>query len=237
MCSRLSTSRTGRLRERREHHGSSGRGSLIVADATAILAVTQALRATLQRELSVVAIAPNQIAIESIDLLPTPVPVPRVTIFLYNIHEDPLLKNAAGSFAPTAPGGTGTGNVVPPPITLDLDYMICAWASVTTDEHLLLGDVLRVFHDNAELGPAALGASWAPDEAVQITLGSPSIEDQARIWTTFGFKRFKLSLYYKARAVPIASRRRFTESIVRGRELGTRGFAPPSPGDFPPGVP
>src|SRR5688572_7993776 len=127
-------------------------------DANAIFAVTQAMQQVLQRELSVVSIAPSQVVIESIDLLPSPVPVPRVTIFLYNIHEDPFLKNREGVFVPTSPG---KGEVLPAPITVDLDYMICAWASVTTDEHLLLGDVLRVFHDNAEIGPAALGPTWA----------------------------------------------------------------------------
>ena len=205
-----------------------------MADARAILAVTQAVQALLQRELSVVSLNPNQIVIESIDLLPTPVPVPRLTIFLYNIHENPFLKNQAGSFSSTSPAGSG--NAVPPPITVDLDYMICAWAATTTDEHLLLGDVLRVFHDNAELGAAALGDTWAADESVQVTLVNPSIEDQARIWTTFGFRRFKLSLYYKARVVPIASRRAFGETVVRARNTRIDDFAPAAPSDLPAGV-
>jgi hypothetical protein len=204
-----------------------------MADATAILAVTQAVQALLRREISVVAIASGQIVIESIDLIPSPVPMPRLTIFLYNIHENPYLKNQAAGFSPTTPGA---GDVVPPPLTVDLDLMICAWAQ-PTDELLLLGDVLRIFHDNSELGPAVLGPSWAPDETVQITLANPSLEDQARIWTTFGFKRFKLSLYYKARVVPIASRRALSETTVRERAQGTSGFTPPRPGDLPAGMP
>lgn len=205
-----------------------------MADATAILAVSHAIQRVLQSDLGVVNIAPNQIEIESIDLLPSPVPVPRVTIFLYNIHEDPFLKNQSGVFSPGQPAGTG--EAAPAPLTLDLDYMICAWAATTAEEHLLLGDVLGVIHDHAEISPAELGAGWAPDEAVQITLANPSIEDQARIWTTFGFKRFKLSLYYKVRVVPIASRRTFVASMVRERSEGVSAFLPPKPGDLPAGV-
>jgi hypothetical protein len=92
--------------------------------------------------------------------------------------------------------------------------MICAWAATTDEEHQLLGDIVRVLHDNPEIDAARLGPSWRADEAIQISLNNPSIEDQARIWTTFGFKRFKLSLYYKVRTVPIESKRRSEERLV-----------------------
>lgn len=193
-----------------------------MADATAILAVSNAIKSTLQAGLKLVSINENQIVIESIDLLPSPAPHPRITIFLYNLHEDPFLKNQPATFVPTA---QGTGDVLPAPLTLGLDYMICAWATTTQDEHLLLGDILRVFHDQPELGPELLGPTWRADESVQITLANPSIEDQARIWTTFGFKRFKLSLYYKVRVVPIASQRGVQATAVRERRGSVGPFA------------
>ena len=86
--------------------------------------------------------------------------------------------------------------------------------STTKEEHLVLGDVVRVLYDNAELPPAMLGAAWLPGEAVQVVLGNVSLEDQTRIWTSFGFKRFKLALYYKARIVPIGSLWYFFDEIV-----------------------
>jgi hypothetical protein len=208
-----------------------------MATANAVQQVSEALRNILQTELSVLAMPPNTVQIESIDLLPDPVPPPHVTMFLFNIHEDPFLKNRAIAIGPPGLGGApGTARSVPPPIVVDLDYMICAWMSTTREEHLVLGDVLRVFHDHAQLDASALGAGWQPDEQVQITLTNPSIEDQARIWTTFGFKRFKLALYYKVRVVPIASRRELEERLVAERSARASDFTPPSPGDLPQGV-
>ena len=182
-----------------------------MADARAILLTSRALQVVLQEELSVLSIPAGQIKIESLDLLPDPVPPPRITIFLFNVHENPYLKNQPHEITR---GADGKADVIPPPIVLDLDYMICAWAATTDEEHQLLGDIVRVLHDNPEIDAARLGPSWRADEAVQISLNNPSIEEQARIWTTFGFKRFKLSLYYKVRTVPIESKRRSGERLV-----------------------
>jgi hypothetical protein len=205
---------------------------VIVADARAILQASQGIQAILQSELTLLSIAPSQIVIESIDLLPTPTPTPRVSIFLYCIHENPFLKNQPDTVAPvTAIPGTADGSL--PPLVIDLDYMICAWTAVTPDEHLLLGDIARVLYDHSELGARDLGPSWQPDETLQISLTSPSIEDQARIWTTFGFKRFKLSLYYKVRIVPIASQRTFRERVAVEVHGPVVPFAPPEPADVP----
>lgn len=206
-----------------------------MADASAILAVSEAIRSRLQAELSLVSILPSQIFIESIDLLPDPVPPPRVTIFLYSIKENELLKNRQHEVVPVPPPGSSV--VVPPPMVLDLEYMICAWGSTTQDEHLLLGDVARVLYDAPELEPTALGPTWRPEERVQLSLHNMSIEDQARIWTTFGFRRFKLALYYRARVVPIRSERFFSETLVRERDLGPRRAAPPQETTLPREVP
>src|SRR5262245_59472561 len=160
-----------------------------MADAKAIHDVSIALQNLLQNELSVLVIPPGTVKIESIDLLPDPVPPPRITIFLYNIQEDPFLKNRGLEVTAT---GLGKVTTRPPPAVVELDYMISAWMSTTQEEHLVLGDVIRVLYDNPQIDPVALGLNWRADESVQITLVSMSIEDQARIWTTFGFKRFKL---------------------------------------------
>lgn len=206
-----------------------------MADASAIYAVSEGLRRTLQDHLALVSILPSQIFIESIDLLPDPVPPPRVTIFLYNIRENEFLKNRPHEVLPATPA-PGLTALLPPPLVLDLEYMICAWAATTQDEHLLLGDIARVFYDNSELLPISLGTSWRPHEAVQIAHANPSIEDQARIWTTFGFKRFKLSLYYRIRVVPIRSERIYGEAVVSEREADPRTRRSPVPGELPPGV-
>jgi hypothetical protein len=204
-----------------------------MADASAIHDVSVALRSVLQNELSVLAIPAGTVRIESIDLVPDPVQPPRITIFLYNIQEDPFLKNRPPELTVTGPGA---GTTQPPPTVVDLDFMISAWMSTTQEEHLILGDVLRVLYDHPQIDREALGPNWLPGESVQLTLQPISIEDQARIWTTFGFKRFKLALYYRARVIPIASQRTFPEGLVAERSGVPRGFQPPLPGELPAGV-
>lgn len=205
-----------------------------MADARAIYQVSDAFKRVLQENLSLLSITASQIFIESIDLLPDPIPRPRLTVFLYNISENPFLKNRDHQVISSV---GGTSQQVVPPCVVDLDFMVCAWAASTTDEHQLLGDVLRVMYDHAELEPVYLGAGWDPADTVQLSLHNPSIEDQARIWTTFGFKRFKLALYYKARVIPIASQRVFTSGIVQERSNAPHTIGAPNPSEVPPEVP
>jgi hypothetical protein len=204
-----------------------------MASATAIFDVSSSLETLLQAQLSVFVMPPNTVKVESIDLVPDPVQPPRISIYLFNIVENPFLKNMPGAVVASGPGAAMTS---PPPAVLDLDFMICAWMSTTKEEHMVLGDVVRVLYDNSELGPVQLGAFWAADEAVQLSLANLSLEDQTRIWTSFGFKRFKLALYYKAKVVPIASLRTFAERVVLDRGGAPTTFVPPLPGDLPAGV-
>ncbi|WP_437765338.1 DUF4255 domain-containing protein [Sorangium sp. So ce281] len=187
-----------------------------MADARAIFETSRALQRLLQEELSVLPISAAQIRVESLDLLPDPVPPPRITIFLFNLHENPYLMNQPPARRARA---TGQEDIVQPPLAIDLDYMICAWAATADEEQQLLGDVLRVLNDASELTAQQLGPAWERGEAVEIALVNPPIEDQARIWSAFGFKRFKLALYYRARSVPIASRRSTREPLTRERRI------------------
>ena len=203
-----------------------------MADSRAILDTSNALLALIKSAAETpgtpgtLNVPKGHISIESIDLLKDEIAKPHVTIFLFNIHENPLLKNQPRLVSPPKPRPGAVAPPTPqpvtiarPPMVLDLDYMICAWAAATSDEHEILGGILRLLYDHPELGPRELGEAWGEDEAVQLTLANPSIEEQARIWTTFGFKRFKLSLYYKARTVPIGSTLIERASTVIEREI------------------
>ncbi|MGK3995532.1 DUF4255 domain-containing protein [Sorangium sp. So ce1024] len=187
-----------------------------MADARAIFETSRALQRLLQEELSVLPILASQIRVESLDLLPDPVPPPRITIFLFNLHENPYLMNQPPV---TRARPAGRAEVVQPPLAIDLDYMICAWAATADEEQQLLGDVLRALNDSPALTAPQLGPAWEKDESVQLELVNPPIEEQVRLWSAFGFKRFKLALYYRASSVPIASRRTTHETLVRERHL------------------
>jgi hypothetical protein len=201
-----------------------------VATATAIFDVSTSLQNLLQSQLSVLVMPAGSVKVESIDLVPDPVPPPRLSIYLFNVQENPFLKNGQGTLTSSGPGSAA---FEPTPAVLDLDYMICAWMSTTMEEHLVLGDVVRVLYDNAELPPTVLGSMWLANEAVQVTLGNVSLEDQTRIWTSFGFKRFKLALYYKVRVVPINSMRSYGDRIILDRKGAPSTFTPTPASDLP----
>ncbi|KYF96800.1 hypothetical protein BE20_40845 [Sorangium cellulosum] len=187
-----------------------------MADAHAIFETSRALQRLLQEELSVLPISASQIRVESLDLLPDPVPPPRITIFLFNLQENPYLMNQPPV---TRARPAGQAEIVQPPLAIDLDYMICAWAATADEEQQLLGDVLRVLNDTPTIAAPQLGPAWERGEAVELALVNLPIEEQVRLWSAFGFKRFKLALYYRARSVPIASRRATREPLVRERRV------------------
>ena len=123
---------------------------------------------------------------------------PNITVFLYRIAVNPQMRNDPRR---TRPDGT----VQPPPLPLELSFLITAWAKDTRDELRLLGRILQVLHDHRELGAADLvGSSWETDDSVQLILESLPLEDHYRIWDANEVP-YRLSLTYLARVVGLSA--------------------------------
>jgi hypothetical protein len=132
-----------------------------------------------------------------------PPPQPTCTVFLYRIAVNSVMRN--GPRVPLQGGATTR-----PPLPIDLCYLITPWAKDPRDEHLIIGTIMQSLYDRAELGLAELsGASWAPDDSVQLVLEMLTLEEHFCIWDTVGMP-YRLSLTYMARIVGISS----TERIV-----------------------
>jgi len=122
---------------------------------------------------------------------------PTLTIFLYRITVNPEMRNGPRRVL-------ADGRTTRPLLPIDLHYMITAWARDTRGELAIMGRVLQVLHDRAELGPADLqGASWERDDTVQLLLESLPIEDHYRVWDTTDVS-YRLSLTYVARVIGVA---------------------------------
>jgi hypothetical protein len=63
---------------------------------------------------------------------------PTINLFLYDVRENHELRSSERSF--TRNGTTGVDS--PPPVRMDLTYLITVWATDVSDEHQLLGRVL-----------------------------------------------------------------------------------------------
>ena len=121
---------------------------------------------------------------------------PTVTIFLYRVAVNPVMRNGPRPVL-------GNGRTTRPLLPVELGYLITPWAKEPKDEHTVLGLILQGLYDRSELGPADLkGGSWGPEDSVQILLESLSTDEHYRIWDTVDMP-YRLSLTYLARIVGI----------------------------------
>jgi len=122
---------------------------------------------------------------------------PNITIFLYRIAVNSQMRNEPRRIRPD-------GTVIRQPLPLELSFLITAWAKDTRDELKIIGRILQVLYDKAELGAADLvGSSWETDDTVQLVLESLPLEDHYRIWDANEVP-YRLSLTYLARVIGIS---------------------------------
>jgi hypothetical protein len=122
---------------------------------------------------------------------------PSITIFLYRIAVNPTMRNDPRRMR-------ADGTVVRQPLPLELSFLITAWAKETRDELRIVGRILQVLYEHAEIGAADLvGTSWDKTDTVQLILESLPLEDHYRIWDAAEVP-YRLSLTYLARVIGIA---------------------------------
>jgi hypothetical protein len=139
---------------------------------------------------------------------------PHITLFLYRVTICNEVRNS--------PHRTlADGRVTRPLLPLELRYLITPWASDTADEHRILGRIIQVLYDKAELGSADLqDTSWSKDDSVQLIFESLPPEDHYRIWDTTEIP-YRLSLTYMCRVIGIEPTEKIGYPPVVEARLGT----------------
>ncbi len=194
-----------------------------MSGATAIGMVSESLRNLLDGEMTltpkpgVTILAPDEAGTE-----------PRINLFLYKIQENPVLKNMDWQVKPGSPG-----QLVPPPLSLNLFYLMTAYKQNDSQTgnalaHEILGDAMRVFYEN----PIVPG-TYLPDglvsagEQVKIMLNTLDMEELSKVWATFT-KAFRLSVLYEVSVVQLdmlpAGERTMAERV---RTIGVPGVEAP----------
>jgi hypothetical protein len=128
----------------------------------------------------------------------TNAPEPRINLYLFRIEENSAVKNR---------GWQAVGNDVlrRPPLTLNLFYVVTPYAALQADCHRVLGEVMRVFYDNAIIESTRLsGSLGSTGEELKLDLCSFNLEDLTRVWNAFNIP-YRLSVCYQARIVFIDS--------------------------------
>jgi hypothetical protein len=140
---------------------------------------------------------------------------PTVTLFLYQIVEDPSVRNRSK----TSRIINGDLKILKQPLGLCLHYMVTAWAGDRHTEQRMLGRVLRTLYDDAIIdGPELLGVLAGTPAKLHVSLAPLDLEDRARVWSAIG-QTYRLSVNYEVRVVNIDAETETTAAPVVERHL------------------
>jgi hypothetical protein len=163
----------------------------VIADVSTIIVET------LTRALDGLSSLENPIA-ELNDLSePVTTPPPKLTVFLYEIAEDPVSRNRppVRSLPPDPP------TTRKPPMALLLRYLITPWGGDPVTQHRMLGRALQTFYDDAILDGSQLTGSLAGStDSLHVTLTPLTLDQKSWIWHAIQ-KPYRLSLNYEIRVV------------------------------------
>lgn len=146
----------------------------------------------------------------------------KLSLFLYQIVENDYLKNQEMQTVNSA-------KLNQPPLVLSLFYLITTHTQNIASDHLLLGKVMQIFHDNAILRGSVLHESLVGEE-LRLILSPLSTDELNKIWSIIsGSRPYKLSVSYEVTPVRIKSMR--VREVRRVTELGPGKYLDTKVGD------
>jgi hypothetical protein len=187
-----------------------------VANSDVVASVSETLQLRLTRALSGLGTPAPFAELHDLATMPPSDP-PRVTLFLYDIVEDPTVRNRAKT---TEQVGVDL-QVRKQPLGLALHYMVTAWGGDRASEQRMLGRVLQVMYDDAVIdGLELVGALAGTPAGLRVTLSPMHLDDRARVWWAIG-QPYRLSLNYQIRVVDVDPLAATAAAPVRSRSLAT----------------
>ncbi len=144
----------------------------------------------------------------------------KVSIFLYQILENPYLKNEE-------PQRIDDSHLQSPPQFLDLLYLVTPYSDDKTQEKIIMGKVMQIFFDNAVLtGTVLQGALSGTDEEIKLFFNPVSLDDLTKIWSAFQEVAYRLSISYMVTPIMIDSTRQLGMQRVVSKEMNHSYMVP-----------
>jgi hypothetical protein len=106
---------------------------------------------------------------------------PTVNLFLWEVKRDSRFPKAG---IVERPADHGRVERRPTPPMVELRYFVTAWATQGSDEHRLLGSVLRCVLGNQVLPAAHIPAGLGADDAIILTLAASDKEKPGNFWSS-----------------------------------------------------
>jgi hypothetical protein len=184
-----------------------------VPDFNVIADVSLTLQNVLTDSLSILQPAPPPIA-QVHDLQGNiPQAPPTLTLFLFDVHEDPSARNRPRIREVNPPDI----NIRKPPLALMLRYLLTPWSGDRFTDHRILGRVMQTLYDGAIISGTQLAGGLAgSDQALKITPATLTLDERSRVW--FSVQRpYHLSIAYEVRVVNLDS-----DIADRKRPVGAR---------------
>jgi hypothetical protein len=151
------------------------------------------------------------------DLQGTPSGTLQLTVFLFEVGEDPNSRNRPRSRELQAPDI----RIARPSVALFLRYLLTPWGGTESARHVLLGRAIQVLNDHAILSaPHLVGSLAAEDQTINVMMSPMSLEDRTRVWHAVQ-KAYRLSVSYDVRVVHLDSEAGHNVRPVRERAIGT----------------
>ncbi|EXU65185.1 MULTISPECIES: DUF4255 domain-containing protein [Streptomyces] len=167
----------------------------VIADVSTVIvdSLTQALRGLSQVEPPIAELNDLSETVQT--------PPPKLTVFLYEIAEDPTSRNRP----PVRSQPPDPLTTRKPPMALLLRYLVTPWGGDQATQHRMLGRALQTFYDDAILDGAQLSGSLAAStDALHLSLTPLTLDQKSWVWYAIQ-KPYRLSLNYEVRVVNLDS--------------------------------
>ena len=127
-----------------------------------------------------------------------------VSVFLYRVYVNNSQRSVGARLSLD-------GRRLRPPLSLDLHFLLTAWAQDASLQHAIAGWMMRALEDTPNF-PAGLlnhrfAGSFHPDESVELAVTELTTEELFRIWEVIVNNAYQISVPYVARVVRIESER------------------------------
>ncbi len=174
-----------------------------MSNYTVLAAVSDALRSILWQAFAADAVLRPTVGSEQAIVFSNPTETARdssnrLSIWLYQITENEFLKNQ-----PPA-RGNGHTTTQPPPLALNLYYLITPFATSRDSDLLLLGSTMQVLYDNAII--VLRNPIENIFEELRVIFCRLTLEELTRVWEALR-ESYRLSVCYQVRVTRIDSQR------------------------------
>ena len=175
--------------------------------------VTIVVKTLIQKNISEL-VDPASVVLDSPGDITTAPSQNQLSLFLYQIVENPFLKNQE-------PQLMGPDKLKFFSLPLDLYYLLTPYAKDKETEQIIVAKLLRLFHDNSVLSGTMLGNNLlqSGNTELRIVMNTLSLDQLNHLWGIFPGKTYRLALSYILTPLLIPSTREIEIQRVTRKEI------------------